>query len=160
MAKLTEYPRATSFDEGDILIKDGVNGTKKILVSDASKFMGSEIIMINEAAGENTKVVVTTTNEDISLATTEDLQEVAEDIAIIENKTDIIKTVTGTSMLLDDTGALPLKSISANQNCDITIKGKNLLSGAFTQVSSVANFDDETIIVGKGEGSTRTDCQM
>lgn len=84
MAKLTEYPRATSFDEGDILIKDGVNGTKKILVSDASKFMGSEIIMINETAGENTKVVVTTTNEDVSLATTEDLQEVAEDIADIK----------------------------------------------------------------------------
>lgn len=37
MAKLTEYPQATSFDTGDILIKDGVNGTKKILVSDALK---------------------------------------------------------------------------------------------------------------------------
>lgn len=86
MAKLTEYPRATSFDEGDILIKDGVNGTKKILVSDASKFMGSEIIMINETAGENTKVVVTTTDEDISLATTEDLQEVAEDIAELQTQ--------------------------------------------------------------------------
>ena len=85
MAKLTEYPRATSFDEGDILIKDGVNGTKKILVSDASKFMGSEIIMINETAGENTKVVVTTTNEDVSLATTEDLQEVAENIAELKS---------------------------------------------------------------------------
>ena len=37
MAKLTEYPQATAFDNGDILIKDGVNGTKKILVSDAFK---------------------------------------------------------------------------------------------------------------------------
>ena len=33
MAKLTEYQEATGFDEGDILIKDGVGGTKKIPVS-------------------------------------------------------------------------------------------------------------------------------
>lgn len=36
MAKITEYPAATSFDSGDILIKDGTNGTKKISVDDAS----------------------------------------------------------------------------------------------------------------------------
>lgn len=36
MAKLTEYPAAISFDSGDILIKDGTNGTKKISVDDAS----------------------------------------------------------------------------------------------------------------------------
>lgn len=36
MAKLTEYPAATSFDSGDILIKDGTNGTKKISVDNAS----------------------------------------------------------------------------------------------------------------------------
>lgn len=34
MAKLTEYPKATSFDPNDILIKDGINGTKKIEIED------------------------------------------------------------------------------------------------------------------------------
>lgn len=35
MAKLTTYPQATRFDNNDILIKDGANGTKKILAKDA-----------------------------------------------------------------------------------------------------------------------------
>lgn len=30
MSKLIDYPAATRFDSGDILIKDGTNGTKKI----------------------------------------------------------------------------------------------------------------------------------
>ena len=34
MSKLTEYPQATSFDANDILIKDGINGTKKIRIED------------------------------------------------------------------------------------------------------------------------------
>ena len=29
MSKLIDYPAATRFDSGDILIKDGTNGTKK-----------------------------------------------------------------------------------------------------------------------------------
>ena len=36
MAKLTEYTAATRFDSGDILIKDGTNGTKKITASNAA----------------------------------------------------------------------------------------------------------------------------
>ena len=35
MAKITEYPRVTKFDDGDVLLKDGANGTKIILASDA-----------------------------------------------------------------------------------------------------------------------------
>ena len=35
MSKLTEYPRDTKFDDGDVLLKDGINGTKIILASDA-----------------------------------------------------------------------------------------------------------------------------
>lgn len=85
MAKLTEYPRATTFDDGDILIKDGINGTKKILVSDAAKVMGSEVIMINETAGSNTKVVVTTTDEDVVLATMDDLDYVSGDVGELRN---------------------------------------------------------------------------
>ena len=34
MSKLTEYPQATFFDVNDILIKDGINGTKKIRIED------------------------------------------------------------------------------------------------------------------------------
>lgn len=36
MAKLTEYTAATRFDNNDILIKDGTNGTKKITVKNAA----------------------------------------------------------------------------------------------------------------------------
>ena len=32
--KITEYPQATEFDTGDVLLKDGTNGTKKMLASD------------------------------------------------------------------------------------------------------------------------------
>ena len=41
MAKMTEYTAATRFDSGDILIKDGTNGTKKITAANAaSEFAG------------------------------------------------------------------------------------------------------------------------
>ena len=33
--KITEYPAATTFDAGDVLLKDGGAGTKKIAASDA-----------------------------------------------------------------------------------------------------------------------------
>ena len=36
MSKLIDYPAATRFDSGDILIKDGTNGTKKITVKNAA----------------------------------------------------------------------------------------------------------------------------
>lgn len=37
MAKLVEYPRATSFDDGDVILKDGVNGTKIMSIDDVVK---------------------------------------------------------------------------------------------------------------------------
>lgn len=41
MAKITEYTAATRFDSGDILIKDGTNGTKTITAANAaSEFAG------------------------------------------------------------------------------------------------------------------------
>lgn len=41
MAKLTSYPASSRFDSGDIIIKDGTAGTKKIAVKDAaSEFSG------------------------------------------------------------------------------------------------------------------------
>ena len=36
MSKLIDYPAATRFDSGDILIKDGMNGTKKITAKNAA----------------------------------------------------------------------------------------------------------------------------
>lgn len=39
MPKLTEYPEAQSFDENDILIKDGTNGTKKIKIEKVLEYM-------------------------------------------------------------------------------------------------------------------------
>lgn len=37
MGKLTDYAAVSRFDSGDILIKDGTNGTKKITVEDAAR---------------------------------------------------------------------------------------------------------------------------
>lgn len=36
MAKITEYSQATSFDVGDVILKDGTGGTRKISVGDAA----------------------------------------------------------------------------------------------------------------------------
>ena len=44
MAKLTEYPAATQFDSGDILIKDGTNGTKKITAENAAADLVSKAV--------------------------------------------------------------------------------------------------------------------
>lgn len=45
--KITEYPQVTIFDTGDVLIKDGANGTKIINVSDASNAF-LELVMVPE----------------------------------------------------------------------------------------------------------------
>ena len=42
--KITQYPKVTSFDENDVLLKDGTNGTKTIGVPDAATaFMASAL---------------------------------------------------------------------------------------------------------------------
>ena len=79
MAKVTEYPRITKMKDNDILLVDGPDGTRTILQTDASKQMGGEVIMVNESAGDSTKVVINTTSEDIELATMADLEPVEED---------------------------------------------------------------------------------
>lgn len=45
--KLTEYPAAKRFDKGDILLKDGSGGTKKITVEDAAIEFAGMISRIN-----------------------------------------------------------------------------------------------------------------
>ena len=47
MAKMTDYTAATRFDSGDILIKDGSGGTKKILVTDAAAEFAGLVSAIN-----------------------------------------------------------------------------------------------------------------
>lgn len=47
MAKLTEYTAATRFDSGDILIKDGTNGTKKITAANAAVEFAGLVSAIN-----------------------------------------------------------------------------------------------------------------
>ncbi len=47
MAKLIDYPADTRFNSDDILIKDGSNGTKKILVTDAAVEFAGMISTIN-----------------------------------------------------------------------------------------------------------------
>lgn len=46
MAKLTEYPSTSIFDKEDILILDGVNGTRKIKVKDAAKEFAGMISIV------------------------------------------------------------------------------------------------------------------
>ena len=62
MAKLTEYTAASRFDSGDILIKDGTNGTKKITASNAAvEFAGlvSKANHRNIFRGKNLGALVT-----------------------------------------------------------------------------------------------------
>lgn len=47
MAKLTEYQYATRFDSGDILIKDGANGTKKMTAANAAIELAGLVSAIN-----------------------------------------------------------------------------------------------------------------
>ena len=42
--RINEYPKATSFDSGDTLIKDGINGTKGILFSDAAAALMESVL--------------------------------------------------------------------------------------------------------------------
>lgn len=43
MAKITEYPEALSFDAGDVILKDGVNGTKKMTVETLNSLLVPEV---------------------------------------------------------------------------------------------------------------------
>lgn len=88
MPKLTEYPEAQSFDENDILIKDGVNGTKKIKVSKAADYMGKNVIMVNEDPTPGTKVVLETTDEEYSLALMSDVDSVVEEVEDVKTQLD------------------------------------------------------------------------
>ena len=48
MSKITQYPQAMSFDEGDFLLKDGVNGTKIISVDDVVDEFSEKSWLSNE----------------------------------------------------------------------------------------------------------------
>lgn len=65
--KLTEYSKATAFDTGDVLLKDGTNGTKTILFTDAAQaFMESVMpadMRRNFYRGKNLGTAVTTTQK-------------------------------------------------------------------------------------------------
>lgn len=43
MSKITEYPEASSFDQGDVIIKDGVNGTKKMTVETLKELLAPPV---------------------------------------------------------------------------------------------------------------------
>ena len=88
MAKVTEYPRIAKFKDNDILLVDGPDGTRTILQKDAAKQMGGEVIMVNETAGDATKVVINTTNEEVQLATMEDLEPVVGDVGSLKESID------------------------------------------------------------------------
>lgn len=44
MAKITEYPQATKLDTGDVLLKDGTGGTKKMLATDLAKELAPDVL--------------------------------------------------------------------------------------------------------------------
>lgn len=47
MAKMTEYAAATRFDSGDIIIKDGANGTKKMTAANAAVEFAGLVSAVN-----------------------------------------------------------------------------------------------------------------
>ena len=63
MSKITEYASATRFDSGDVLLKDGTNGTKKITFGNAAvEFAGAVSAMNhrNVYRGKNLGTSITT----------------------------------------------------------------------------------------------------
>lgn len=66
MSKITEYTEATRFDSGDILIKDGANGTKKITIPNAARDFAGAVSSINHRnvyGGKNLGSAFTTTQK-------------------------------------------------------------------------------------------------
>ena len=47
MSKITDYSAASRFDNADVLLKDGTNGTKKILATDAASEFAGMVSYIN-----------------------------------------------------------------------------------------------------------------
>lgn len=47
MSKITDYSAASRFDSADVLLKDGTNGTKKILASDAAVEFAGMVSSVN-----------------------------------------------------------------------------------------------------------------
>ena len=47
MSKITDYSAASRFDSADVLLKDGTNGTKKILASDAAVEFAGMVSAVN-----------------------------------------------------------------------------------------------------------------
>lgn len=99
MGKITNLPQALGFDEGDVLVKDGENGTKQIPVSEAAKYMGRDTIMVNEQPTEGTKVVIQTTDQEYSLALMSDVdavddkvEEVKTQLNVVDGKVDELAT--------------------------------------------------------------------
>ena len=50
MPKITEYPSANAFDENDVLLKDGLNGTKIIPVDKVKEYMADGLATDEEVA--------------------------------------------------------------------------------------------------------------
>lgn len=119
MPKLTEYPEAQSFDENDTLIKDGVNGTKKIKASNAADYMGKNVIMVNEDPTPGTKVVLETTDEEYELALMSDVNSVAEEVDDV--KTQLKEIYDGDyKSVLKLTASIPFGNYQVGDVVDIT----------------------------------------
>ena len=61
-----------------------------------------------------------------------------------------IATATGTDIILNDSLTSSLRALTAEEDCTVTITGRNLISADFTQNQSYKSAPDETICIGKG----------
>lgn len=105
MAKVTEYPRVTAFDNGDILLKDGTNGTKTILVDDAAKAMAGKVVSVTTDSDQKPKVTLNLTGDNIGIATSDTVDDIAEDLVDLENLALLATTAEGTGNVIVVTGA-------------------------------------------------------
>lgn len=87
MAKITEYPEAQSFDAGDVILKDGTGGTKKMTVETLKTLIAPEVdaTLTQEGQAAEAKVV----GKNIA-----DLKSAVDYVGYIDPEQDLVHTLT------------------------------------------------------------------
>lgn len=138
MAKISEYPKSTSFTANDVLLKDGSGGTRIITWEDAAAQFGRQIGV------PAMKTDIATLKEDTAT--------LKEDTATLQKRQNVlVGSETGNPVSCNDAYSAPL--------CGLTVYGKSTQDGTPTPdapVPIVSAGDGGTIAVTLSDGNGKT----